>query len=274
MAKKKKTPPPAAETLGLPLTGVDTHAHLDLEAMLPDLDDIFDRARKAGVANIGHVFLGPQAWDDNKHLFAARDEVFFILGIHPGDADKCTPEAITRMKAIFAEENRMKAIGEIGLDYYWDDHPRDLQKQIFIMQLSMAKELEKPVVIHSRDANDDTVAVLEAEGFKGRPVLWHCFGADAALAQRIVDNGWHISIPGPVTYPSSDAMRDALSVIPEDRLMLETDCPYLTPVPWRGRRNEPALVAFTGVRVAECLGLDPADLWTRCGNNARTFFGL
>ncbi|WP_027182074.1 TatD family hydrolase [Oleidesulfovibrio alaskensis] len=275
MSKSKhKTPPPAAHTLGLPPVGVDSHAHLDLDALRPDLDEILTRAREAGVSHIGQVFLGPQAWAQNRHLFDAYPQVFFILGLHPCDADACDENAVTAMKQAFATDPRLKAVGEIGLDYYWDDHPRELQQKTFVMQLRMAVQIDKPVVIHSRDADEDTVRLLEAEGFAGRPLLWHCFGADTALAERIVRNGWHVSVPGPVTYPANNALREALSVIPADRLMLETDCPYLTPVPWRGRRNEPALAAFTGACVARCLGIDPAELWTRCGNNARAFFGI
>ena len=130
------------------------------------------------------------------------------------------------------------------------------------------------MVIHSRDANDATMDMLEAEGFKGYPLLWHCFGADAALARRIVDNGWHISLPGPVTYKANEALRHAASVIPADRLLLETDCPYLSPEPYRGKRNEPAYLGFTASCVAEARNEDVTTLWTRCGDNAIRFFGL
>ncbi len=274
MTQEKKNIPPSPSALGLPLTGVDTHVHLDLDSMLPDLDAVCARARDAGIALMGQVFLGPDAWDAHAPLFADYPEVFFILGVHPCHADTCGGNAIARMKQAFMQDTRLKAVGEIGLDYYWDAHPRALQKQVFIKQLEMAVELGVPVVIHSRDAHDDTIAILEAQGFKGRPVLWHCFNADETLAQRIVANGWHISIPGPITYPKSQALRTALSSIPQDRLVLETDCPYLTPIPWRGKRNEPAMAAFTGAYVADILNIPLQEFWTRCGTNARAFFGL
>ena len=115
---------------------------------------------------------------------------------------------------------------------------------------------------------------LEARGFAGYPLLWHCFGGGPALARRILKNGWHISVPGPVTYPANAALREALPLIPAERLLLETDSPYLAPAPWRGRRNEPALTVFTARAVAEARGVAPEELWLTCGENARRFFGL
>ena len=170
----------------------------------------------------------------------------------------------------------MKKQGEhvMRLDFYWDDQPHDLQRNIFRAQLRLAKQLEKPVVIHSRDAADATIEILEEEECVGYPLLWHCFGADAVLAERIVGNGWYISVPGPVTFPKNEDLRAALHVIPSDRLLLETDCPYLTPAPYRGKRNEPAYLAFTAQCVAEQLGIPAETLWTRCGENAKRFFDL
>ena len=165
-------------------------------------------------------------------------------------------------------------MGEIGLDYYWDDCPRDAQHRAFVQQLELARELGKPVVIHCREALHDTLELLEGNGMREYPLLWHCFGGDAALAARIIDNGWHISVPGPVTYPANTAQREALCRIPLDRLHIETDCPYLAPQDWRGRRNEPAFTVFTAACVAAARNLPPADLWEQCGKNTARFFGL
>ena len=174
----------------------------------------------------------------------------------------------------FATEPRLRAVGEIGLDFHWQDCPRELQFKAFAEQLDLARELDVPLVIHCRDAEDDCLMTLEARGFAGYPLLWHCFGGGPALARRILNNGWHISVPGPVTYPANAALREAVALIPADRLLLETDSPYLAPVPWRGRRNEPALTVFTAQTVAEARGVSPEDLWLACGKNARRFFGL
>ncbi len=276
MGKKKKNqaPPVAPESFNLPCNGADSHAHLDDKRFSDDLDAVLERARAAGVASIGQVFTSLEEWNEAHTRLAAYPELFFILGIHPIDADLWSVEAGQRIRDIFAQETRLKAVGEIGLDYYWDNQPRDLQAAVFRAQLSLGKELGVPVVIHCRDAVDDTLAILLEAGFSGRPLLWHCFGHGAALAETILEHGWHISIPGPVTFSANRDLQDAVKIIPDNRLLLETDCPYLTPNPYRGQRNEPAYMVFTGLAVAELRGQDPAELWTRCGDNARRFFGV
>lgn len=280
MSKKNKTPRPEPETLALPLLGVDSHAHLDLDAFDADREAVLDRALACGVGHTGNVFLGPQAYRKNRQLFAQRPEVFFLLGIHPGDVDQCTPEALEDMRRAFAEDPRLKAVGEIGLDYYWDDHPHALQQVVFRAQLALAAELGLPPVIHCRDAAgsreafDDTLRLLLEAGFSGRALLWHCFGGDEAQAEALLRHGWHISIPGPVSYAANEALRRAVAHIPLERMLLETDCPYLTAEPWRGKRNHPALTGFTARCVAQVKGLSPAEIWAATGRNARFFFNL
>lgn len=263
--------------LGLPRTGVDSHAHLDSDELWPDFDDVLARAAAAGVARIGQVFLGHAAYAARREVMAARPELFFILGVHPSDGLALDGREEAEWEALaeaFRRDERLRAVGEIGLDYHWPDCPPAVQHRIFRAQLRLARALDRPVVIHSRDAFADTLAVLDEEGFAGRPLLWHCFGGDAAAAATILGRGWHISVPGPVTYPANAALREAVRIIPADRLLLETDCPYLAPKPWRGTRNEPALSVFTADAVAFERGEDPAELWTRCGRNALRFFGL
>ena len=275
MAKKKNSKPaPLPQSLSLPLTGVESHAHLDLPPFSSDIEEVLERAKESGVRYICNVFLGHDAWKNNRHLFENHDEVFFIMGTHPSHVDQCTEAELDAMRAAFAEDPRLRGVGEIGLDYYWDHFPREQQKEIFIKQLHLAKELNTRVIIHSRDAAEDTIEVLEAEGFVDYPVLWHCFGGNTELAQRIVDNGWYLSIPGTVTYPKNEEAREALKVIPLDRMLIETDCPYLTPVPYRGKRNEPAYTVFTADFIAKELNMETEELWTTCGNNAIRFFGL
>ena len=271
MSKKNR---PEPETLELPPVGVDSHAHLDLDDFDEDREAILARARESGLANILNVFLGPDAFEKNRHLFDGHPEVDFLLGVHPNEADTLTDDGLDRMRAHFKNEPRLKGVGEIGLDYYWERVDHDVQKHAFVRQLGLARELSLPVVIHSRDANPDCVAVLEAEGFRDYPVLWHCFGADMDLARSILDNGWHISVPGPVTFRKTDELQAAVARIPLDRLLIETDCPFLAPEPWRGKRNHPALVGFTATRIAQIKGRSPEDVWQITGDNARRFFGL
>lgn len=275
MSKKKDTPRPLPDTLGLPLSGADSHAHLDSEGLIERLPEIMERARRAGVAHIGQVFLGPAAYHANRDAFAPHPGVFFLMGVHPCDARECTGDVMRAMREAFREDPRLKAVGEIGLDFYWKDCPPLIQEEAFRLQLALAKEADRPVVIHSRDAAPECLRILEAEGFAGRPLLWHCFSGDAVeRLDRILANGWHVSVPGPVTYPANHDLREAAARIPLERLLVETDCPYLSPLPWRGKPNEPALVAFTAEAVAKARGMDPAELWTACGQNALRFFGV
>lgn len=276
MSKHKHSAPAVApESLHMPLTGADSHAHLDMRHFEDtEVDAVLERATAAGVANVGNVFLGSKAWEAGKARFANHPGVFFLLGIHPTDAMEYTPAEKDAMIRAFAADSRLRAVGEIGLDFYWKDCPPEVQVPAFIDQLHLARDLKKPVVIHSRDAYGATLKILRDEGFHGYPLLWHCFGGTRDQAQYLVDAGWHISIPGPVTFPANTALREALAVIPKDRLLAETDCPYLAPMPYRGKRNEPAYTVFTVSAMAEALGVDPKELWTQCGNNTRKFFGV
>ncbi|HZF60288.1 MAG TPA: TatD family hydrolase [Desulfovibrio sp.] len=261
-------------TLALPLAGVDSHAHLDGQEFDADRDAVLERARTAGLAQVGNVFLGPEEYHARRAHFDAHPEVFFLMGVHPCDGQKCTQERLVAMRAAFAEDSRLKAVGEIGLDFYWPDCPKEIQYQALRDQLALARAVERPVVIHCREAEDETLMTLEAEGFAGYPLLWHCFGQGPETARRILRNGWHISIPGPVTYKANEALREAVALIPADRLLLETDAPYLAPLPWRGKRNEPSYTVFTVRAMAEARGENPEELWRTCGDNARRFFGL
>lgn len=261
-------------TQALPAGGADSHAHLDGKEFDSDRTEVISRAHACGITQIGNVFLSPEDYEQKQSLFTPQSGVFFILGIHPCDGLCCTPACLERIEAAFIGDDRLRAVGEIGLDFHWDDCPRELQFEAFAKQMELAKKIAKPVVIHCREADAECLAFLEAGGFAGYPLLWHCFGGDAALAKRIIRNGWHISIPGPVTYPANAALREAVKIIPEDRLLLETDSPYLAPVPWRGTRNEPSYTVFTARAVAEARGEVVESLWERCGENARMFFSL
>lgn len=260
------------ETLGLPPVGADSHAHLDGRGY--DLDAVLARARACGVRTVGNVFLGPKAYHEGRALFEEFGDVFFLLGVHPHDAAKMTQGDLEAMRAAFGTDSRLRAVGEIGLDHYYDFSPKEDQRRWFLSQLALAKELDQPVVIHCRDAEDECLAILDQAGFAGRPLLWHCFGLGPDWARLIAERGWHISVPGTVTYARSEALREAVKIIPADRLHLETDCPYLSPEPYRGKNNEPALLGFTAREIARLRGEDVAGLWQRCGDNTRKFFGL
>ncbi len=276
MSSKKNIPLP--ETFGLPPVGVETHAHLDFPDFAEDLDDVLDRARAAGVAWFGNIFLSPEAYRTHHPRLSKIAGMFFTLGIHPHEASTVTPDVLADMATLFAQNQDrnmgLRALGEIGLDFYWDRSPRDVQIRAFQDQLALARELDLPVIVHSREAEPETLTILRDLGFRDRPLLWHCFGQGRELAEQVLADGWHISIPGPVTFPKSTALREAIPHIPLSRMVLETDCPFLTPHPFRGKRNEPAYLCYMAQAVAELRGQPIQDIWTACGDTARTFFKL
>ncbi|MDR1777266.1 MAG: TatD family hydrolase [Desulfovibrio sp.] len=260
-------------TMALPKGGVDSHAHLDGPEFDSDRAVVLERARAVGLAQIGCVFLNPEDFASRKAFFEADSDIFFLLGIHPCEGQRCNDENLAAMREAF-NDARLKAVGEIGLDFHWKDCPREAQMLAFTAQLALARKLDRPVALHCREAEEQTLAILETLGFKDYPLLWHCFGGGLKLARRILTNGWHISVPGPVTYKGNAALREAVAAIPAERLLLETDCPYLAPEPWRGTRNEPANTVFTAHAAAAARGQSPEEVWQTCGDNARRFFGL
>lgn len=260
------------ETLGLACVGADSHAHLDGRDFDPLA--VLARARACGVRTVGNVFLGPEAYWNFRDVFEADPDVFFLLGVHPHEAAKMTEADLVSMRQAFETDPRLRAVGEIGLDYHYDFSPRADQQHWFRRQLELARDLGKPVVIHCREAEDDCLAILDQMGFGGKPLLWHCFGLGPDWAERLLARDWHLSVPGTVTYAKSEDLRAAVPDIPADRLLLETDTPYLSPDPYRGKPNEPAFLGFTAREIARLRGEDANGLWRRCGDNARRFFGV
>lgn len=266
------------KTLNLPLVGCDSHAHIVTPPLWEERDAVLERAKEAGVKTIGEVFLGHTQYMECRDYFNDKENVFFIYGLHPTDLleiqeneVELVQEDILRDKN---EKQKIRAVGEIGLDYFWKEVPQDLQQVYFRRLLAVAKKCGLPVVIHSRDAFDDTVRILLEEGFHNYPLLWHCFDRDCECAKTVLSHGWHISIPGSVTYKANVHVREALQLMDKERLLVETDSPYLSPEPWRGKPNEPAYTVFTAECAAKELGMETAELWEKCGSNARRFFGV
>lgn len=281
MSSKKNRPLP--QSLGLPFTGADSHAHLDDERLLPDLSGMLERAASSGVSLIVHMFLQHERYASNRNLILdaaaalpKAPDLCFARGLHPEDVLTADEEEWEHLVDAVKKDPLIRAIGEIGLDYHYEEgySPSALQEPWFRRQLRLAKELDKPVVIHSREAWDRMFAILDEEDMPGRPLLWHCFGGDAARAGQIMERGWHIAFGGASTFKANAGVREALHVVSPDRLMLETDCPYLAPEPWRGRTNEPALAVFTAERLAQELSMSTEELWTLTGENTRRFFGM
>ncbi len=226
---------------------IDSHCHLAGEEFAPDLDEVAARARSAGVAAALCILeAGDAAESDRAHAVRlAWPEVRFSTGIHPhhaGTYDGAVDRAIQVVRDSVARE-RACGIGEIGLDYHYDRSPRSVQQAVFEAQVAAACDLDLPVVIHTRDATDDTFRILGDAGTQGVRGVFHCFTGDEAMARRALDLGFHLSFAGIVTFPRSAGIREAARITPADRLLAETDAPYLAPVPFRGRRNEPMHVA-------------------------------
>ena len=275
MSKKKHASPcPSPLELELPQGGADTHAHLNMEDFNGDLSATLDRAFASGVSHIGNVLLNVEEYYQSCQRFTDCQRIFFILGVHPNESSQYGPNTIPQLRAIVCNDTRIRAIGEIGLDFFRAYCPPQTQEKTFRALLRLARELERPVVIHSREATKATLAVLEEEHFKGYPLLWHCFGGDTTLMEHIIRQGWHLSIPGPVGYPANKTLREVARDVPLESLLLETDAPYLAPQEWRGKRNEPAFTVFIAACIARERGMDTAELWTACGENARRFFSL
>jgi len=235
---------------------IDSHCHLDDKQFDPDRAEVFARARESGVERMMAIGTGNGPPDLEAALRLARqhDFIYATVGVHPHDASKATPETFAALEAL-AAETKVLAIGEIGLDYHYDFSPRDVQRDVFIQQLKLAGMAGKPIVIHTREAWDDTLLVLR-EHWSGTGIV-HCFSGGAEEARQALDLGFYLSFGGVLTFPKAEVLREAARMVPEDRLLVETDAPYLAPVPKRGKRNEPAFVVETARRLAEVRGAAP-----------------
>jgi TatD DNase family protein len=246
---------------------IDTHAHLD--ALADDPADVVGRAREAGVTRIIAVGSGIDSCRTELAVAEREDGVYAVLGIHPHQAGGDEAGRLDEVRELLGAPQAV-AVGETGLDYYRDYAPRDRQLALFEAQLDLAAELGKSVVIHSRAADDATVAALES--FAGTVVL-HCFSSPGLL-EPAVDHGWYVSFAGNVTYPNAYDLRAAARAVPAERLLVETDSPYLSPQPRRGRPNEPANVVHTVAALAEARGEEAERLAEQIDANADAAFGL
>ena len=206
-------------------------------------------------------------------LAAAEPDVYAAVGIHPHDASTADAAALGRIAAL-ARAPKVVAIGELGLDYYRDHSPRTVQRTALVAQLGLARDAGKPVLLHCREAHADLLDICHAEGVAALGGILHCFSGDLEVARRGLDLGLLISIAGPVTYPSARRLGEVVRALPLDRLVVETDCPYLPPQPWRGQRNEPAYLPVTAARVAELLGLPVAAVAAATTENAARLLAL
>lgn len=247
---------------------IDTHAHLDA---FDDPGALLVRARTAGVRQVVTVATSVPSARAALALCEREDGVYAALGLHPHEAGRVGEEDLQALRELLRHP-RAVAVGETGLDYYRDLAPRDRQAEVFRAQGALAAELDLPIVVHTRAADDDTVTALR-ELADGVPVVLHCFSS-SALLEPALERGWYVSFAGNVTYPKARELRWAAARVPAERLLVETDSPYLAPQPVRGQRNEPAHVMHTLATLAEARGEDPATLGARIEANAAKLFAL
>ena len=252
----------------------ETHAHYDDEQFEEDREELLRRLPKENietVINVGASFAGA------KNSFALAHQypyIYAAVGVHPSNIEDLSEETMEELRTM-ARDKKTVAIGEIGLDYYWEKDPekRQLQQQIFIRQLDLARQLHLPVCVHDRDAHGDTLAILKREG-KGIRGVMHCFSGSWEMAQELLKLDWYIGVDGPLTFKNAAKLPEIVQKFPLERLLVETDAPYMAPVPMRGKQNEPAYVRFVAEKVAEIKGISMEMVAKQTSQNAEELYGL
>jgi len=252
---------------------IDTHAHLTDNRFAHDLEDVLSRAKESGVRAIINVGYDLPSSRRSVALAAKREQLFAAVGIHPHEAAKVGEQALVQLRQLALDGN-VVALGEMGLDYYYNHSPRNLQQELFRQQIRLAKSLSLPIIVHDRDAHEDVLTILGEEGAETVGGVLHCFSGNRNFAARCLNLGFHISLAGPVTFNNSRDLAAVAGTIPKDKLLLETDAPYLAPVPYRGKRNEPAYLLEVAKKVAALCGITPEELSDCTTENAKKLFKL
>ena len=251
---------------------IDSHCHLDFPAFSGHLPDVLERARKAGVGRMVTISTHVGRFDTYRALAEAHADVFFSIGTHPHHAAEEPDIAAADILAL-SQHPRCIAIGEAGLDYHYDRSPRDVQQRVFRTHIAAARDAKLPLVVHARDADGDMIAILTEESVRGRfDAVLHCFSSGARLAEIGVELGFYVSFSGIVTFKRSDELRRIAAAMPPERLLVETDAPYLAPEPYRGKRNEPAYVAETAKFLAGIIGMGSDEFARLTTNNFYRLF--
>jgi len=252
---------------------IDTHAHLEMREFNDDCDEVIKRAREAGVEYIVTIGTTLESSRDAVMLADKYDFIYAAIGIHPHEVKDILHPTYDILRH-FAQHKKVVAYGEIGLDYHYEHSPRSDQKRKFRDMLREARLLELPVIVHDRDAHEDTLQILSEEWSPELGGVLHCFSGDIAMAKRVIEMGFSLSIAGPITFPKAEALRDVVRQIPIEHLLIETDSPYLAPQPMRGKRNEPAFVRHTAEAIAKIKGLSFDDVARITSFNAMQLFGI
>jgi len=247
----------------------DTHAHYDDEAFDTDRDELLSRLKEMGVTRIIDPGCDLPSTEKARSIAHRYPGVYFAAGIHPENLDDLPENWIDRLRT-FASDERCAAIGEIGLDYYWDKSRIELQKEVFRAQMKLAEELNLPVIIHDREAHEDSMKiVLEFPNVRG---VFHCYSGSAEMAKELLKRGWYLGFDGPVTYKNARKALEVLEICPKDRMLIETDSPYLSPVPMRGKRNDSGNLIYVAEKIAEVLGMEREEVLQLTDENGKRLF--
>jgi len=251
----------------------DTHAHLNAEEYNEDLLEVIDRAREAGVSLMNIVGFDRPTIEKAIELADRYDFLYASVGWHPVDAIDMTAADLEWIEALAAHP-KVVALGEMGLDYHWDKSPKDIQKDVLRKQICLAKKVNLPIIIHNREATADILEILKEEGADQVGGIMHCFSGSPEIARECIKMNFYISLGGPVTFKNAKKPKEVAVEIPLDRLLIETDCPYLTPHPHRGKRNEPSYVKLVAEQIAELKGLTYEEVAGATMQNAKKCFGI
>jgi len=263
----------------MPAPMIDTHCHLNFNRFDEDREAVIERATTAGVTRIIIPAINIATAKEALQLSEQYDGVYVAVGVHPNDTADFEDSLLVEIKALAAHQ-KVVAIGEIGLDYHWDKSPKEKQFEAFKAQLNLASELELPVIIHNREASDDVMDILEdwvktiPDALKDRPGVLHSFSAPQTIAARALDAGFYLGFTGPITFKKAEDLRDIAASVPLNRILVETDAPFLTPHPYRGKRNEPAYIPYMVEKLAEIHSISVDEMAAATTANAERLFKL
>ncbi len=251
----------------------DTHAHLNATQFEEDVVEVIERAKSENVSHIVVVGFDRETITRAMELTEQYDMIYAAVGWHPVDAIDMKDEDLEWIKQLAAHP-KVVAIGEMGLDYYWDKSPKEIQQEVFRKQIRLAKEVKLPIIIHNREATEDVVKILQEENASEVGGIMHCFTGSLETAEQCMKMNFYLSFGGPVTFKNAKKPKEVVKEIPMDFLLIETDCPYLTPHPFRGKRNEPSYVKYVAEQIAELKGLTFEEVAKKTSDNAMKLFGI
>lgn len=252
---------------------IDTHAHIDFGEYGENISTTLKNALDAGVEKIIIPGVEPEGFERIMSLTSSYKNLYGAIGIHPSEAKKWIESSYDQIKSL-AQDPKIVAIGEIGLDYYWDKTYNDLQKEVFRKQIEIAKELKKPIIVHDREAHQDTFEILKETGAKEVGVVMHCFSGSPEFALECVKEGFYIALGGVVTFKNAKKPQEVAKIVPLENLLLETDSPYLTPEPYRGKVNSPANVRIVAEAIARLRNISFEEVESQTTSNAERLFGI